>query len=43
MSKQSNTSISREVIDEEEVEKMLIDIEQAARKKDRLIEQMKDV
>ena len=39
----SNTSISREVPDEEEVEKMLKDIKQAARKKEELIERMKAV
>ena len=39
-----NTSImSRKVIDEETVENMLVDIEQAAKKKNLLIEQMQEV
>ena len=42
-SKPSNTSLAREELDEEAVEKMLVDIEQAARRKDLLIEQMKEV
>ena len=42
-SKLSNTSMSREVIDEETVENMLVDIQQAAKKKYLLIEQIKEV
>ena len=41
--KPSNTSLAREVVDEEAVEEMLVDIEQAAKRKDLLIERMREM
>ena len=42
-SEPSDTSLAREEVDEEAVEKMLVDIEQAAKRKDLLIEQMREM
>ena len=42
-SKPSDTSLAREEVDEEAVEKMLVEIEQAAKRKDLLIEQMREM
>ena len=41
--KPSNTSLAREEVDEEAVEEMLVDIEQAAKRKDLLIERMREM
>ena len=41
--KPNNTSLVREVVDEEAVEEMLVDIEQAAKRKDLLIERTREM